>query len=131
VEILIISSVPFAAASRLTKLLVRLGGLVQRDVVRDNKTGLSSSSDDEISELSVVCLDVALTSSEAQTLLEELAEWQGDNTLSRGRVWRTRVARYVEAWNSKSTSRSYISSISLLSPQAVGDGLTGDSDKVR
>jgi len=75
----------------LVELVISIDGLINVDLVRNHERWLSTSGDDEVAELTVVGLDVALTSAEEQSLLEELAERDEDLSLSRLRVWSTRV----------------------------------------
>jgi hypothetical protein len=79
------------AINSLVELVVSINSLVNVDFVRNDERGLSTARDDEVAELTVVGLDVALACTEVKTLLEELTE--GDENLSLGglRVWSTRV----------------------------------------
>ena len=79
------------AIDSLVKLLISIDSLVNVDFVRNNEGGLSTAGNDEVAELTVVGLDVALTCAEVQALLEELAEGDEDLSLSRLRVWSTGV----------------------------------------
>ena len=75
----------------LVELVVSIDSLVNVDFVGDDKRGLSTAGDDEVAELTIIGLDVALTCAEVQALLEELAEGDEDLSLSRLRVWSTGV----------------------------------------
>jgi hypothetical protein len=77
----------------LIKLVVSIDSLVNVDFMRNDKGRLGTARDDEIAELTVVGLDVALASAEEESLFEELAE--GDEQLSFAglRVRSTRVLR--------------------------------------
>lgn len=52
----------------LVELVVCDLSIVDGDFMRDNKAGLGLASDDEISQVPVVCLDVALAGCERKTL---------------------------------------------------------------
>lgn len=58
--------VPFHS---LVKLVIGHFCIVDANLVTDHKAGLRLSGDDEVSQVSVVLLDVALTSSQRETLL--------------------------------------------------------------
>jgi hypothetical protein len=77
----------------LIKLVVSIDSLVNVDFMRNDKGRLGTARDDEIAELTVVGLDVALTSTEEETLLEELAEGDEQLSFARLRVGSTRVLR--------------------------------------
>lgn len=79
------------AIDSLVELVISIDGLINVNFVRNDERWLSTSGDDEVAELTVVGLDVALASAEEQSLLEELAEGDEDLSLSRLRVWSTRV----------------------------------------
>jgi len=79
------------AIDSLVELVISIDGLINVDLVRNDERWLSTSGDDEVAELTVVGLDVALASAEEQSLFEELAEGDEDLSLSRLRVWSTRV----------------------------------------
>lgn len=61
----------------------------------DDEAWFGLAGDDKVTKVAVVRLDVALASSEGQTLLEELAERDEDLSLSTLRIWRTRVLHFV------------------------------------
>jgi hypothetical protein len=75
----------------LVKLVVSINSLVDVDFVRNDKGGLGTARDDEIAELTVVSLDVALAGAEEESLFEELAEGDEQLSFARLRVWSTRV----------------------------------------
>lgn len=75
----------------LVELVVSIDSLVNVNFVRNDERGLSTARDDEVAELTVVGLDVALACTEVKTLLEELAEGDEDLSLGGLRVWSTRV----------------------------------------
>jgi hypothetical protein len=52
----------------LIELLVSLGSLVYTNLMRNDETGLRLSCDDQVSEITVVLLHIALASAECQTL---------------------------------------------------------------
>jgi hypothetical protein len=72
------------AIDSLVELVISIDSLVNVDFVRDDKRRLSAARDDEVAELAVVGLDVALACTEEKTLFEELAE--GNEDLSFGRL---------------------------------------------
>jgi hypothetical protein len=75
----------------LVELVVSIDSLIDVNFVRNDERRLSTARDDEVAELTVVGLDVALACTEVKTLLEELAEGDEDLSLSGLRVWSTRV----------------------------------------
>jgi hypothetical protein len=75
----------------LVKLVVSINSLVNVDFVRNDKGGLGTARDDEIAELTVVSLDVALAGAEEESFFEELAEGDEQLSFARLRVWSTRV----------------------------------------
>jgi len=79
------------AIDSLVELVISIDGLINVDLVRNDERWLSTSGDDEVAELTVVGLDVALASAEEQSLLEELAERDEDLSFGRLRVWSTRI----------------------------------------
>lgn len=79
------------AIDSLVELVVSIDCLVNVDFVRDDERGLGAAGDDEVTELTIVGLDVALTCAEMQSLLKQLAERDENLSLSRLRVWGTRV----------------------------------------
>jgi len=52
----------------LVELVVGLDGLVKTALVRHDKAGLRYSSNNQVAEVAVVCLDVALSGPEMKTL---------------------------------------------------------------
>lgn len=62
------------ALNPLIELVVCHDGIVKVNFVRHNEGRLGSSRDDQVTQVAVVRLDVALTCTEGETLLEELAE---------------------------------------------------------
>jgi hypothetical protein len=68
------------AIDSLVELVVSINSLVNVDFVRNDKGRLGTAGDDEVAELTVVGLDVALASAEEESLFEELAE--GNKQLS-------------------------------------------------
>lgn len=72
------------AINSLVELVVSINSLVDINFMRNDKRRLGTARDDEIAELTVVGLDVALSSAQEQTFLEELTE--GDKDLSLGRL---------------------------------------------
>lgn len=48
----------------LIEFLVRSGGLIDTNLVTDNKTGICFAGDDHITEIAIVLLDVALPCAE-------------------------------------------------------------------
>ena len=52
----------------LIELLVRQGSIVNIDFVTDNEAGFSTTGDYEVTKVAVVFLDIALASSERETL---------------------------------------------------------------
>lgn len=54
----------------LVKLVIRHWSVLEWKLMRDHKRRLSTTADDEVSEVAVVCLHVALTGSKVQALLE-------------------------------------------------------------
>jgi len=52
------------------KLVIRLNSLIEADFVADDETGLGNTGDDEITEVTIVCLDVALASTKRETLFQ-------------------------------------------------------------
>lgn len=85
----------------LVELLVRLRRLAKRNLMRDHKAGFCSSSNDQVTQVAVVRLDIALAGAQVQALLEELAEGQQDLTLACPLVWRTWICGHVQAWNAE------------------------------
>ena len=75
----------------LVELVISIDSLIDIDFVRDDERRLSTARDDEVAELTIVGLDVALACTEVKTLLEELAEGDEDLSLGGLRVWSTRV----------------------------------------
>jgi hypothetical protein len=53
----------------LVELLVRCLGVLDSNLVRDDEAGLSFPSDDQVAELAVISLDVALACADCQALL--------------------------------------------------------------
>lgn len=80
----------------LIKLLICRRGIVDGDLVADNEAGLRLAGDDQVAEIPVVVLDVALASRQGEALLEELAEGHGDLAFAGELVGRTRVGWNVE-----------------------------------
>lgn len=52
----------------LVKVVVGYLGVLNTDLVRNDKAGLGPASNDEVSEVAVVRLDIALASAERQAL---------------------------------------------------------------
>jgi len=52
----------------LVELVVGLDSLVETTLVRHDEAGLRSSGNDQITEVAVVCLDVALSGAKMETL---------------------------------------------------------------
>ena len=73
------------------ELVVGIDSLVNVDLVRNDERRLSTTRDDEVAELTVVGLDVALACAEEESLFEELAKGDKDLSLCGLRVWSTRV----------------------------------------
>ena len=77
-------------------------------------------------------LDVALTSTDGKALLEELAEWEGDVSLSGVRVRSTRVLGHVETGDAEAaggaddSDESLEDGVGLLGLAVRGDCLVSD-----
>jgi hypothetical protein len=99
--------------------------LINRDVVRDDKRRLRFAGNNHISQISIVFLDVALTSADGQSLfkdqlslprcgfhpdnaylLEQFSKTNQQHTLSRILIWSSWIAWNIQAWNTNSASRS-------------------------
>ena len=68
------------AFNSLVKLLIRPGRLVNANFVRDNEAWVCSSSDNQIAQIPIVLLDVALTGTDGKALELTLDQHQADMT---------------------------------------------------
>lgn len=121
------------AVNPFIELLVRHRGIVKVHLMAHHEARLRTSADDEVAEISIICLDVALAGTQAQTLLEQLAKAQQYLALARLLVGRAWVRRDVQAWNTKPTSGSgdhdqlVKDNVWLLLVSALVDSLVADS----
>lgn len=106
--------------------------LVDAALVGDDKVGLGPAGDDEVTEVPVVGLDVALASAEVETLLEELAKGDEQLALLGLRVWSSVVAGDVETDYTKTAGRAgdhddlVEDNVRLLGGSAAVKGLVAD-----
>lgn len=56
------------AVDTLIELVISGDSLVDVDLVADNKAGLCDASDDEVAQITIVSLDIALSGTEGKTL---------------------------------------------------------------
>ncbi len=52
----------------LIKLAIRLGRLIDADIMADDKTGVGAAGDDQVAQVAVVFFDVALAGADCETL---------------------------------------------------------------
>lgn len=106
--------------------------LVNAALVRDDKVGLGPAGDDEVAEVPVVGLDIALAGAEVETLLEELAKGDEQLALLGLRVWSSVIAGDVEADYTKTAGRAgdhddlVEDNVGLLGGTAAVKGLVAD-----
>lgn len=56
------------------EFVIRFWGLVESAFVRHDKRWLGAAADNQVTQVAIVCLDVALASTKRQTLLEQFTE---------------------------------------------------------
>src|SRR4051812_5020609 len=89
------------ALDALVELLVRLGCLLEPELVRDDEARRRPARDDQVAKVPDVALDVALPRAHPQALLEQLADGDEQQALPRRLVGSARVGRDVEAGNTE------------------------------
>ena len=58
----------------LVEFVIGSGCVVERHIIGDDKTGFRSASNDQVTQIAVVALHIALSGAKTQTLLKEFAK---------------------------------------------------------
>src|SRR5215469_4291208 len=85
----------------LIKLVICHRGIVERDCIRDHKARLRSSGNNHVTQVAIIALDIALSSSQAQALLEELSKRDQQTTFFRMWVYAAWIGRHIKSRNSQ------------------------------
>src|SRR5579884_1585790 len=93
------------AFDALVKFIIGRRGIVERNVIRDDKAGFRTTRNDHIAQVAIVALHVALPGAQAQALLKELAKGDAELPLFGVRIYSSWIRRHIEARNTQPACR--------------------------
>ena len=88
----------------LIKLRIRVWRLIDPYLMAHYKTRIRPPRDDQIPQIPIILLDIALPRSQRQALLEQLPKTHGQHALPALLVWRSRIAGNVQSRHANAAS---------------------------